>query len=241
MTSVPPSYPTGLASPEDWLDILLPKLPGAVPDMVKQQTFMTIRDFCSLGLAWLDWVVPIEVQATTVQYPLITGFADVEAFLPLTVKHVDEPSSSPSPRYLRPFSAFQASPLIEIGIGEPVEFWSVKPGQLSLRPLPALGSPVVFLDVYSALRPVDLTAVPEWFRSEHAEAIEYGVLSKMYAIPGNNYNLQLAAINQRYYMSRRAQARERARDSYGPTSTRTPFPYFSRGSQRRYSGSPTSR
>ena len=87
--------------PFSWQDLILPRLPGASPDIVSQQVLAVLRDFCAETWVWTEDLPPIDIKADTAFYPLIPSDTNAIVNRPITVHLNGEPLNA-LPVYERP-------------------------------------------------------------------------------------------------------------------------------------------
>lgn len=220
-------FPGGLVAPQQWLDLLRPKLPNMPPDMIKHEVLSVLRDFCRIGGAWRDWLRPIEIDGLAWEYGLPTGNPHSEVVAVLrALRSGDQIPLGPVPPEIAPPPG-----RARVG-GLPACYWQTQPDRLFVEPVPASGEPSVFLDVYVSLAPLDLCGIPDWFLSDNQLAIVDGVLAKLCKIAGPNYRPADAKDYQRDYIAARNRSRTRAQGGYNRSSLLLKAPFMARGSQR---------
>jgi hypothetical protein len=218
-------FPGGMTAPQQWLDLLRPKLPNVPPDMIKHEVLSVVRDYCKLGGAWRDWLHPVEIDGLALEYGLPTGNPDTEvvAVLEIWPKGAVAPLVAIPPEIAGPPSKIRRG-------GAPVCYWQTQPDRVFFDPIPSAGS--VLVDVYVTLAPTDLCGIPEWFLSDNQLAIVDGVLASICRLPGPNYRPTDADVHRRAYVAQRNRSRTRAIGGYNRSDGRLRAPFFARGSQR---------
>jgi hypothetical protein len=189
-------FPGGLTAPNDWIDGILPMLPGASLDWIKNEILIKLRTFFDTSGAWRDWIGPITLDSTTPYYsPELT---DYKAELCNVFDMIFEESGthlSMCPRSHQ-FKIFDH--------GTPTYFSVTSEGLLQIWPVV---NPDVLLRVfaYVTMKPIDL-CVPDWIKLRYFDAIRSGVLSAGYFMPGLNYKPDLAARYERRFRSEMSRA-----------------------------------
>jgi hypothetical protein len=226
MDEVIQRFPGGLVAPEQWLDLVAPKLPNVPPDLIKHEVLGILRDFCKRGGVWRDWLKPIVISGEVREYILETSNPGNEVTNVLSV--VDQITRLP----LTPWPPELAVPLHMITHGGPPKrFWQTQPDRMFFDPCPA-GTGFATVSVYVTLAPLDLCSSPQWFLSEHQYAVVDGVLGRLLRVAGPNYRPADAGVHWTQYVSARNAARTRSIAGYNRATTQPVFPYFARGSQR---------
>ena len=220
-------FPGGIVAPQQWLDLLMPKLPNVPQDMIKHEVLSVLRDFCIVGGAWRDWLRPVEIDGMAYEYGLPTGnpHAETVAVLRMT-RQADAWPTDPVPPEI-------ASPpeLIKIG-GRPMCYWQTQPDRFYVAPIPAIGEGPYFVLPYVSMAPLDLCGIPNWFLSQYQLAIVDGVLASLLRTAGPNYRPADADRHRAMYGAARNRSRTRAVAGYTRSTTILQAPYFARGSQR---------
>jgi hypothetical protein len=217
----------GMVTPQQWLDLLRPKLPNMPPDMIKHEVLSVLSDFCRVGGAWRDWLRPVEIDGKAWEYGLPTGnpHSAVVAVL-RALRSGDQQPLDPVPPELAPPPG-----RAKIG-GLPLRYWQTQPDRLFVEPIPAVNEPASFLDIYVTLTPVDLCGIPEWFLADNQLAVVDGVLGKLCRVAGPNYRPLDAARHWQDYTIARNRSRARAMSGYNRATTAFRPPFMARGSQR---------
>ena len=224
------AFPDGMVAPQDWLDLILPKFPGGVPDMIKHEVLTIVRDLCRVGSVWCEWVPPITVDGSRVEYPVVTGYANVEAVTVLAARREMSPGTTVD---LLPVGEQEGGPGVLVPADHtPIRFWQDKPGSVCFSPNPLPNTTSTLVYPYVTLAPLDLCAVPTWIWLEFSDVVVDGVLANLHEMPGVNKDKELAASKRRRYLQRRNAGRNRAQAGFVSLPGRMPHPYFARGSQR---------
>jgi hypothetical protein len=109
----------------------------------------------------------------------------------------------------------------------PCRYYMQKPDQMMLYPVPDqdYGS---ILYCYASLVPTQLSALlPDMSFTQHADALIWGVLSRMYAIPKRPWtDKEAAMMYQKDYRREILLYRDLANRGYGPADTAFRFPPF---------------
>jgi hypothetical protein len=219
-------FPGGMTAPEQWLDLLAPKLPNLPPDMIKHEVLGILRDFCKRGGVWRDWLKPFAVSGVPREYGLETGNPGDEVAGVLQILRYDTGLA------LAPVPPELGRPLELIPVtGRPERYWQTQPDRVFFEPLPA-GTDYALVAAYVTLAPLDECAVPQWFLSEHQYAVVDGVLANLLRIPGPNYRPSDAGVHRTLYISARDRARTRSLAGSNRAAALIRPPHFARGSQR---------
>jgi hypothetical protein len=117
MDEVIQRFPGGLVAPEQWLDLVAPKLPNVPPDLIKHEVLGILRDFCKRGGVWRDWLKPIVISGEVREYILETSNPGNEVTNVLSV--VDQITRLP----LTPWPPELAVPLHMITHGGPPKWF----------------------------------------------------------------------------------------------------------------------
>lgn len=158
-------------------DLLLPELPGCSTALVDLNLREVAREFCKSTSAWRMPLTAIDLVADQATYTLVPTVADaaVVKLVDLTVNSellwadTDRESlnaSEAAPKYVRnepPFTlSGDLSQIVLITDDIPTE--SLTAGMV----------------ITAALQPdTDAATLPDFLRTEHSEAIRYGVLSRL--------------------------------------------------------------
>jgi hypothetical protein len=221
------AFPGGLTAPQQWLDNLLPKLPGASIDAIKHEVLTIARDFFEFSKAWTEWVGPILLHASQDTYEIETADIKADCCGVLDVRHLE--TGDP----LRPIDLRRAGPPDLFGSANAPTHY-LCPTQQTIQFIPTLtpDSSEPHVTILAWLRPIDLD-MPAHLINTNFDAISEGVLSRMYAIPGLLYKPDLIKFHGRRYMNLRAQARIRVESSFTTLGQlASPIRPFARGSYR---------
>lgn len=201
----------GIVSPLEWLNGLLPWLPGAAPDAVKHELMIVLRDFFSYSSAWTSWVGPVLLHPDTAEYAIETGDVKSEAVTTFRAQRESDKS------YLTAARANQLGPTALAERGEyPVQFFNPTPQTITFLPLQDRDNGER-VHLFISHQPIDLD-IPDRFRGDHYETIRNGVLARIHRLTGPNYKPDLAREYSRLYLQQRTRARITAEASFGPTS-----------------------
>lgn len=223
----PNPFPGGLTAPQQWLDGLLPALPGATVDAIKHAVLTVARDFYKRSTAWRAWCGPILLNDHQEVYEIESG--DVRADVSV-VHRVCVPEDDLE---LRPMRAEAAGPAFGYPVGDKLATYHCPTAnQIVFLPLLVEGAARPLVSVYASMVPLDLD-IPDFLVQQHYDTICKGVLARMYMVPGLNYKPDLATSIQRQYSAERARARVVAEAGFTPilTVARPPAP-FARGMYR---------
>lgn len=202
-------FPGGLTAPSDWIDGILPLLPNANVDWIKNEVLIKARTFFSISGAWRDWIGPINMSASTHLYS--PELSDIKAAL-VAVLDGYRTSDGFKLALVRDWlpSVYQTI-LDEDHPGSPQYVYQTVEGLLAIFPKVAIdGADQVYL--YVSMKPIDL-CMPEWIRDRCFDAIRAGVLSAGYAMPGVNYKPLDAARYERRFRAAMSRATQFALNS----------------------------
>jgi hypothetical protein len=220
-------FPGGIVAPQQWLDLLVPKLPNVPNDMIKHEILSVLRDFCIAGGAWRDWLAPVEIDGLAYEYGLPTGNPHAETTAVLRMLRRDDQWP------LDPVPPEAASPPEFIGIGgQPRRYWQTQPDRFYVEPIPATGEGPYHVVPYVSMAPLDLCGIPNWFLGQYQLAIVDGVLASILRTAGPNYRPKDADRHRALYVSARNSSRTRSIAGYNRGTLLTRSPYLARGSQR---------
>lgn len=220
-------FPSGMTAPLEWVNGLLPMLPGASIDWIKHEVLIKLRTFFQISGCWRDWIGPITMDPETEFYSpelsdykaemvaILNGYRTSDGF-PLCLVADSDPNvnqavrdqtpSSPQYVYRSPEGLIVAFPRVT----------EDKTEQIML---------------YVSMMPIDL-CTPDWIRHQHYDAIRAGVLGAAYLMPGINYKPDLGARFERRFKSAMSRATQTALASGTAIQQRVPIPRQVVGSQR---------
>jgi hypothetical protein len=208
---------------EDYLDTVMPRLPGAEETLVRQEILAALRQFCREGLAWDYRYGPVDITASTTTLTLDQQPADTEIVVLLRTEIMPDGSDS-----YRSFPAMLALPAKPNETATaPKRYFPETPASLTLYPIPTVTHTNGFRAVV-ALSPTATTAVlPDVFNSLWLDAIKDGVLSRMHAMASKPWtDASLAIVHGRSFRNQIAQARVMTKNRYGVGNTAWKFPFF---------------
>lgn len=188
---------TTLVPLDKWVDTIVGRLNGAVPEMVRTEVTNTVREFFVESSVW-QIEFRMGVQAATSTYDLSSAIPEGEVTF-IQKAHFKE-------RLLTPAAEF---PFAWDEEGDPHYYWSPEPGLMRLAPIPQIDEDQV-MRVRVALQPSGCE-VPDWIERLFFRAIATGTLGRMYGHPKRPYtNPQLAAQHSQNFRSSIARARSMA-------------------------------
>lgn len=216
--------PTGLTSPQDWLDGLQPKLPSMSPDMIKHELLTTMRHFFERSNAWQDWH-ELKLKTGVVVYS--PEMADIKAEICTILNGyvVDGVLDLvPTP------PGYSYTDRLTFEVGEPRFYFLTPERRYCIFPSPPSEKNYT-ARLYCSMRPIDL-CVPTWIQNEFYETLCHGVLARLYNVPGILYKPDLATQMYKRYMADLQAAKTKARlGNTGATEQAVPM-QMGLGSQR---------
>lgn len=220
-------FSSGITAPIDWINGILPMLPGATVDWIKHEVLIKARTFFELSGAWRDWIGPIELDPTTPFYsPELTDYK-AEMVAILDAYRVSDGVS------LNLVVNHSSAVDQEIKSGEknlPKYIYRTPEGLLSIFPV-VPDTVIEQVMVLVTMKPIDL-CMPDWIRSRYFDAIRCGVLGAAYLMPGVNYKPDLGARMERRFRALIGRATWDAISSGTALPQRVPVPQQVVGSQR---------
>lgn len=207
----------------DFLDDLMPRLPGADEALVEAETLSALRQFCEEGLAWvynypvqtitaLDTHIAINnIPAnTSVGYLLLTEF---------------KPNSSDEYKELYPALRLPTNP--SDTATEPTHYYAESPSSLLLIPVPTETHTNGFRGAVSLVPTGSAVDLPDEFQSHWRDAVIDGVMYRMLTMVSKPWsNPQLSVIHGRKFRNAIKRARDITKRRYGTSSAAWRFPFF---------------
>lgn len=220
-------FPGGITAPLDWINGILPMLPGASVDWIKHELVVKLRTFFQTSGAWRDWIGPITMDPDTEFYSpeltdykaemvgVLNGYRTSDNFPLLLVTDDD--------RAINQMVTGQEP-------SQPQYVYRTPEGLLAIFPriTPNLQEQVM---LYVSMMPIDL-CVPTWIKLRHYDAIRAGVLGAGYFTPGINYKPDLGARMERRFRAAMSRATQDAIYSGTAAPQRVDIPRQVVGSQR---------
>jgi len=207
---------------DDWLPQCMTRLPGITEELLRQEIFDTLRQFCEEGWAWTDTFGPLSAKANN---PLIlldplyqntrVGYVWLAVFAPGTGAQ----------KRLTPMATMAAyQPVAD----QPTGFLMVEPGVAQLNPIPAGDLKNQFLFDISVV-PVELTTrFPAVFRTHWWDAVIDGACSRCMMMVSKPWsNPSIGTLHGKRFRNhiKRARAITTAKYNQGQPWA---FPYFAR-------------
>jgi hypothetical protein len=225
-----PRFPGGLTVPQEWLDGISTQLRATGVDIVKQTLLTVMTDFFTGTNCWRMWVGPVVVGG---EAPPVPGrrvpIPPPDTKIAIRIVYDVQDDAGWGLRPLEP----TAYPLSDERLhGKPLAWYQTDPGVLVLDQVPPPDQASVSLQVYASLTPIDL-CIPPAIHAEHYDALCSGVLARLTAVKGPNFNMQLSSMHRTNYIRARSRAAWNTRDGYSARATRVLSPVLVRGSQRR--------
>lgn len=218
----------GMTTPQEWLDGLTTRLRATGVDAVKHMLLTVMQDFFRHVGCWRVWSDPIILGGAAPPVPGIMVPVDPPAanVAVETIFAVDLKDGCSLPRLSPAYRTPQAQPTF----GLPTGWYQSIPGMLVVDQVPTSDSPPATVACYVSLVPNDL-CLPSQIHVQYYDALCDGVLMRMHAIRGPNYDLRLSAAYERSFIQKRSLARHRADSGYGELASTMKAPRFAHGSQ----------
>ena len=179
---------TDFVGVDKWVDTILGRLNGAVPDMVKTEVTNAVREFFVESNVWqVEVLLNVEEDKATYDLRGMVPNGTVTYILHVLFKE----------RLLTPVAEFPFG--WDTG-GDPHYFWSPEPQLLRLAPIPTVSEEKVVRTRF-ALKPVGCQ-VPAWIEDLFFRVIADGALGRMYMHPKRPYTSPL--LGERHAASFRA-------------------------------------
>ena len=161
----------------DFLDELMPRLPGADEAFVQAEMLSAARILCVDGYAWPVNLGPLDIRADDPNIYLDPLPGDTRIGIILSVRF--EPAGS-NRKDLWPLTR----PPVETtsNATEPRYYWMATPGEMVLSPTLSVAAPdSIYVD--ATVIPADSTCIfPDAWRTHFSEAMIAGVCSRMMAM-----------------------------------------------------------
>lgn len=173
-----------MAALDDFLPYVLPHVPGCPQVAARIEVRKACRQFCRETRVWKEWLDPVDVVANEGEYALAAP-ADARVVWVEEVKLGDT--------RLEPMTRDDA--LAALGPswdttrrGEPSGYYQPDQDTVDLIPCPET-SVAGALRVYVSLEVAeDAAAVPDLLAARYREAIAYGALARLLAVPGKPWS-----------------------------------------------------
>lgn len=207
-----------MQSPQPWLDLVMPSLPGAAPDNVKSRLLECVRTFCREGLAWVVERKNITVPSGSEDFAIPTGVANTEVCWVLRLL-VEGQKYEPQTR-VNGFTIRNRN-------GGPADtgyrYTQTQPGLIQfMKPL----ENTVSIDALVAIAPRTLN-VPDWFLSRYGKVIAEGCGGEMMQIENMPWSNPRNGLKwERRLVVRRKRVRLEALHAYQLVDNSWAFPRF---------------
>ena len=220
-------FPGGITAPSDWIDGILPMLPNANVDWIKNEILIKLRTFFTISGAWRGWIGPINLDPTTAYYsPELTDYkAEMIAILGGYRTSDDQPL-----KLVKESDHTVAQMIRDEGRALPNYTFQTAEGLIAIFPI-VPNDVVEQVMIFASMRPIDL-CVPEFIKLKFFDAIRVGVLGAGYMMPGINYKPELGARYERRFRSLMSRATMEAIASGTALAQYPRIPRITRGSQR---------
>jgi hypothetical protein len=191
-------------APRSWPEQLIPLIPGAGQDFIEQNLLWVLRDFCQMGLAW--------VQNTAV-FQLTNGFTDYAIPTPASMTQINTVialrEEDGSRRMIWPVDRITG--FTYANDANVFAYFCPTPGMIRLvAPI----EETKLLRAMVSLVPLSII-VPTWFRDQHQSAIETGVMGRMNMLPNRPWTDQKdGTLRWRQYLNMRNMARANTLRAY---------------------------
>lgn len=182
----------------EFYDFLLPELPGCTTDFLDYHLRKVTREYCKATSCWRATGDPIDVEAGLADYPVYAPETQAEV---VRITAINLAGSL----LWRTSSALPSRAELECppryGPNDPPFTLSgdLRTLTLATREVPTADLAAALL-LEAALRPVeDAKTLPTFLKSEHSEALRYGVLSRLMAMgkkPWTDRELALVYLTQ---------------------------------------------
>lgn len=220
-------FPGGLTAPLDWIDGILPLIPGAHVDWIKHTILRKTRDFFKRSNAWRDWIGPITMDETTPFYS--AELSDYKATLCSVLAGYRHSDGFPLGLVQDADTAVQQDALYSVGLPQ----YTYRTVENLIAIFPMVGQGVYEqVSLYVSMQPIDL-CMPDWIKDRYYDAILSGVLGAAYLTPGLNYKPDLGARYERRFLQWCSRAAQEAQASGTGMPQKVPVPRQVLGSQRR--------
>lgn len=167
------------------------QIPGLLDSVMAQVTFSLWKDFCDKTNIWTE-IVPIQIVPSVNTYAFSVTSGAPNRLLML----YDPAAATPYPHWAQGSVTMQVPGIITIYYSPSTAApWAAIVAKTPLDPVDAEGYPV-------------LPATDQWIVDKYREALMYGILARLQAMPGKPYsNDKAAAKNNQTYISERGKAR----------------------------------
>ena len=196
---------------DKWVDTILGRLTGAMPEMVQTEVRNAVREFFVESTAWRQEVrTGVKAGESTIDFRGVVSKADTLFILQAFYKG----------NRMQPVEDFPYN--WEDG-GSPTAFWSPEPGVMRMSPVPDQTEEQA-LRVMLALKPSGCD-VPSWVEDIYFKVISDGALARLYAHPKRPYTeFGLAAYHSGQFRAGIARANSISKRRFTPAEHSFRFP-----------------
>jgi len=205
-------------SVETWVNLLTPRLPGALDHVLEAEVVQTIKNFCRESSAWRDMIYGLDVQPNEREITLQWGNGSQGTVLGVLRLYsggnqISQLSHAP----------WESSARLTLA-------WTSNPSDPSIIVLAEIPTEELLeqLDAYVYLEPVNPTLyVPPTLLSDFWEIIFDGSVGRMYSHPNKPYSDPiLAQYHWRRYRTGTILARDKASRGFTGNAQNWVFPRF---------------
>lgn len=167
------------------------QIPGVLDAVQAQTTFSLFKDFCDKTNLWTETVaIPVLPNITTYVFTV------AEKGTPNRLIMLYDPAAGPVPHWVQSNVAMMIP-------GTLVMYYSPSTATAWNAVVAKTPTDPVRSDMYP-----DMLESSYWIVDKYREALTYGILGRLQAMPGKPYsNPKAAATNNQYYISERGKAR----------------------------------
>lgn len=219
-------FPGGITAPLEWINGILPLVPGAHVDWIKHEVLRKTREFFQLSNAWRDWIGPITMDPTTPFYS--PELSDYKAELCAVLGGYRMSDGFPLKLVQDGDVAVQRDTLYKRE--KPLYTYRTIENRLAIFPIIEDGGYEQVM-LYVTMKPIDL-CMPTWIRQRYYDGIIAGVLGTAYLTPGINYKPDLGARYERRFKQWCSRAAQEAQASGTGMPEKVFTPRQVMGSQR---------
>jgi hypothetical protein len=216
----------------DFLDDLMPRLPGATEELVNHELYAALRQLCEEGWAWYQDIT-IDVKAAKQTYYLdpLPGNARVGYVLSAFYNPTSGYRRRLTPMVTIP-AAIVPNPNPDSEDDTPIGYLMTDPGTMKLSPTPSADAPKGLTIGLTAIPLSPTCSFPDYFFTHYRDTLIDGVMARMQLMKSMAWSdTNLATINGRKWRNWLNRTRDITKRRYSTGDRNWRFPYFA--AQRR--------
>ncbi len=196
---------------------------GGAPDsLIQTQLQRVLNDFYTRSTAWRDYITPINVVGNIAEYDLNPLGQNAQLqFVLAAFLFPFAGSNEPLPLGVSTRKFYGIVP------GPPARYYMERPDKMILSPTPDQNYGPI-LNVYASIVPTTLAAqLPNMSYTQHADALIWGTLARLYAIPKRPWtDKEAREYYEKKYRREVLIYKDEANRGYGAADTSYRFPPF---------------